>query len=102
MRKNYLLYKSNNHNYGQILVNNVVLLTINPILFNNKIKFIEFKTIKKLYNTRIISCITLNFLLNKKTIKSNSDCFFLQILTELGLESGILYKKCKNITFNKK
>jgi hypothetical protein len=101
-----LLYKSNKFNYGQILVDNEVLLTNGSNLYigkNNSFKEKkEFKKLLGLYNTKKISYTTLNFL-NKKfndKFDNNKNYSFLNILIELSWESGIFSKK--NINFRKK
>jgi hypothetical protein len=104
---NSLLYKSNTFNYGQLLLNNIVILTIKSDFFKNKSSSLQVKVLKILYNNKIISYTTLIFFLNKtkKIINSKSDFSFLKVLTELGWESGILVKnnkKCKSIIYHKK
>ena len=99
-----LLHKSNTFNYGQLLLNNVVILTIKSNLFKSKDFLLKVEIFEKLYNNKIISYTTLIFFLNKekKIVGAKSNFSFLKILTELGGESGILLenkKECKNIIF---
>ena len=107
---NSLLYKSNNFNYGQLLLNKNIILTIRSDFLNNTIsstKIKKFEKLLNLYNNKIISYTTLKFLLNKnnKSISIKSDYSFLNLLTEFSWESGLLInknKQSKSITFTKK
>jgi len=98
----FLVYKSNINNYGQVLLNNNIILTIKSNLFNkNKI---SYKFLKLYLINKKIKYTTLIFLLNKsnKNINVKSSYSFLKFLTELSWESGILLKnrkKIKTITF---
>tara|TARA_R110001592_G_scaffold150202_3_gene375984 strand:- start:11141 stop:11485 length:345 start_codon:yes stop_codon:yes gene_type:complete len=109
IKLNSLLYKSNNFNYGQLLLNKNIILTVRSDLLNKNIYFKKIKKLEKLlilYNKKIISYTTLNFLVkkNNKIINTKSNYSFLKILTELSWESGILIRnkeKINNITFSK-
>jgi hypothetical protein len=108
---NSILYKSNKFNYGQLLVNNNVLLSVRSDILQNKFilsnKFIKFNKLLNLYNKKIISYNTFNFLSKKLNLiskKSNFKYSFLNVLVEFAWESGLLLKdkkKTKKLTFIK-
>lgn len=99
---NSLLYKSNKFNYGQILINNKVILTNRSDLHITENLNIREKKILNLYNKKIISYSTFKYLLSKIDNNFNKkNYFFFKIMGELVWESGLL-KKSKNIIFIKK
>ena len=101
IKQNSLLYKSNNFNYGQLLVNKNIILTLRSDLLNNNFNLTKIKRFEKLldlYNKEVISYTTLKFLTNKK-FNIKSDYSFLKVLTELSWESGILIKNNTKINF---
>jgi hypothetical protein len=99
-----LLYKSNTFNYGQLLLNNIVILTVKSEFLSFKKSDLTVRILKKLYNDKRISYTTLSFFFKKtkKLITYKADVSFLKLLTELAWESGLLLEKkikCKCITF---
>jgi hypothetical protein len=107
IKSKFLFYESNTCNYGQLLLNNNVILTVKSDLFNNKIHLTKLNILEKLYNDKLISYTTLIFILykNNKVINYKSDLYFLQVLIEFGWESGTLFKnkkKYEKIIFFKK
>jgi hypothetical protein len=104
---NFLLHKSNNFNYGHLLLNKNIILTLRSDLYQtNTYSIKKFEKLLVLHNNKRISYTSFRFLLNKtsKKITSKSDYSFLKTLTELSWESGILVnnkKRIKSITFTK-
>ena len=108
IKLNSLLTKSNKFNYAQLLTNDNVMLTVRSDIGISKELVIknsnEFTKVIDLYNNKIIKYSTLLFILNKfnRIDGLKSDYSYLNVLVELGWESGILLdrnKKLKKLSF---
>ena len=76
---NSIVYKSNKFNYGQLLINNKVLLSVRSDILKNKFilsnKVSKFNKLLDLYNKEIISYSTFYFLSKKLNFVSKKSKF---------------------------
>jgi uncharacterized cysteine cluster protein YcgN (CxxCxxCC family) len=100
IKSKILFYNSNKFNYGQLLINKNIILTIKSSLLTNYEHDYSYrnKTFNKcilLFNNKIISYNSLNLLCakNYKTIKVKDKYRFSKLLTELIWESGVSLRK---------